>query len=577
MVDYLYIHPEYEKILRSHDLLNLRRLLAWREGLRVSRHEARECRRIEIATDSGVSHIFYLRQEHRIPLAEIGNDLVRSHWPTSRAVKLLRAGELFSAAGIGVAPVAAVIEKRHFGLPSRAAAIQSPAAGKDLYSLLLGFGRPNCRMNNPCSRQRLLAELGALLARIQFAKIDWPDLAAKHIFAEQINFNDRNLPWWQFTLIDIERARAGLTAKVRETQFEQFLYTLRGLISRTDLIRIALGYIGLNQRHPKAVRRNLWTKFFPNGAVWLGKIRAEMEVLRDFPSDQPLPEEDFFERIGRLYVNVRFTEVLREQGLLEPDAIFKFQKGSELHKAGLGRRFRMRFDAILNGNWIWLYLKRVRHPRIKDQIDRILCGTVRHSSCRHERTMIKQLGQCRIPAPTVVAYAEKMFFGYEIASALITQGIVGQSLEKYIPKHFARAAVNGELTRRRNLIRQLANFVCRFHRSGFCHRDLYLSHIFIGFKESGNPIFYLIDLARCFKPRWRKQRWIIKDLGALNFSAPTEMISRTDRLRFFQTYMGVKKLDRRGRILLGRIVVKTCRIEAHAKKRRVVTEERALP
>jgi hypothetical protein len=122
----------------------------------------------------------------------------------------------------------------------------------------------------------------------------------------------------------------------------------------------------------------------------------------------------------------------------------------------------------------------------------------------------------------------------------------------------------------------VAELIRRFHHAGFCHRDLYLAHIFISFKKNGDPIFYLIDLARVFKMGWRKERWIVKDLGALNYSAPGKIISRTDRLRFLKIYLGTRKLSQAQKRLVKKILDKTQRITRHDRKNPKVTGERAI-
>ena len=82
------------------------------------------------------------------------------------------------------------------------------------------------------------------------------------------------------------------------------------------------------------------------------------------------------------------------------------------------------------------------------------------------------------------------------------------------------------------MLADLAGLVGRLHRSGFVHRDLYLSHIFFD-----GLSFRLIDLQRAFRPRWRRRRWLIKDLAALHFSTPAEQVGRWERLRFLCWYV----------------------------------------
>ena len=49
----------------------------------------------------------------------------------------------------------------------------------------------------------------------------------------------------------------------------------------------------------------------------------------------------------------------------------------------------------------------------------------------------------------------------------------------------------------------LADLAARLHSAGLAHRDLYTPHIFLDETPEG-PRLYLIDLARVFKPCWRK-------------------------------------------------------------------------
>ena len=105
-----------------------------------------------------------------------------------------------------------------------------------------------------------------------------------------------------------------------------------------------------------------------------------------------------------------------------------------------------------------------------------------------------------------------------------------------------------------------------FHQTGFVHRDLYLSHIFVDTGD-GRPTFRLIDLARVFRPRWFRRRWIVKELASLNFSTPPNSATATDRLRFLRVYLGRDRLEAADRRLIRRVVGKTGRIARHDARR----------
>ena len=99
-----------------------------------------------------------------------------------------------------------------------------------------------------------------------------------------------------------------------------------------------------------------------------------------------------------------------------------------------------------------------------------------------------------------------------------------------------------------------------FHGTGLCHRDLYLCHIFAEIDAKPvrkTPRFHLIDLARVHRPRWRRMRWIIKDLSQLDASARQVGASRTDRLRFLRAYLHLPREAQRVRWYVRRIVRKS--------------------
>jgi hypothetical protein len=62
-----------------------------------------------------------------------------------------------------------------------------------------------------------------------------------------------------------------------------------------------------------------------------------------------------------------------------------------------------------------------------------------------------------------------------------------------------------------------------------------------------------------------KKSWQIKDLAALNYSAPQKIISRTDRLRFMKHYDPILAKDL---LFLKKIIKKTTQIRSHEEKKR---------
>lgn len=111
---------------------------------------------------------------------------------------------------------------------------------------------------------------------------------------------------------------------------------------------------------------------------------------------------------------------------------------------------------------------------------------------------------------------------------------------------------------------ELASMVRRLHAAGLHHQDLYLNHVlWCGDQAAGGPDLRLIDLGRVREKRHLGQRWILKDLAQLNYSAAG--IPATDRWRFLCLYLG-RRPTRADRRLIRLIRWKSARIAEHTRK-----------
>jgi hypothetical protein len=127
----------------------------------------------------------------------------------------------------------------------------------------------------------------------------------------------------------------------------------------------------------------------------------------------------------------------------------------------------------------------------------------------------------------------------------------------------AEGALRGRL--RRRLLRDLAAAVARMHAAGLHHRDLYLNHVFAD--ASADPArFAVIDCERVGRHRRRLSRWVVKDLAALETSAPPEATAR-ERLAFLVAYLRARGLPRRVlRRLARRVLLKARRMRGHVPR-----------
>lgn len=92
---------------------------------------------------------------------------------------------------------------------------------------------------------------------------------------------------------------------------------------------------------------------------------------------------------------------------------------------------------------------------------------------------------------------------------------------------------------RRAILHRLAAIARDLHGAGINHRDFYLCHFMLkpaSLEAGGSPELYVIDLHRAQCRVQVPLRWLIKDLGALYFSAMNLGFSQREGLRFLRVY-----------------------------------------
>lgn len=231
-------------------------------------------------------------------------------------------------------------------------------------------------------------------------------------------------------------------------------------------------------------------------------------------------------------------------GLDDLDAVFRWHQGERLDKPGLEpwrQRWRIALGHQASAAEV-LYLKRFLNPPLKRQCARWLEGNWRLSTAGIEWRNAQDLAAAGIPAAEAVAFGQEMMGPWERRSFVVLRAVEGTSLEKWVPRYLSRTSAGADEQQRRERIDRLARFVAEFHRAGFVHRDLYLSHVFLESRigkpgESQCEGYRLIDLQRVFRPRWRLCRWVVKDLAALHYSTPADCVTTTERLRFLARYV----------------------------------------
>jgi len=354
------------------------------------------------------------------------------------------------------------------------------------------------------------------------------------------------------------------------------------------------------------------------------------------PSDEdPDRNDDGFVRLNDLVVSQRFVGLLAANGLDSLDALFRAENGQSLRKAGLGG-WRERIRVTLRGAAnqpgepsllplslggrgviglcaagaepracacgslgeardgadrsldVTLYVKRYTRPPRAATRETTRAAPGAQTLAGVEWHWLRRLAEDGIPAPQPVALGEEITGGREARSVLLMTAVPGDALERVLANP---DALDARAIRR--LVRPMAEMVGKFHRLGYVHRDLYLSHVFLDAAEDDGARLSLIDVQRVMRPATHSAYRIVKDLASLNYSAPVGRVTRTDRLRWLRCYLetnalptsskcenplvgkppvapgglGTRRLSGAGRRLVYRIVGKSLQIRRHQARR----------
>lgn len=270
-------------------------------------------------------------------------------------------------------------------------------------------------------------------------------------------------------------------------------------------------------------------------------------------------EGDFIKFEDGFFVDADYADSFRKLGLTSIDSVFHFQGDENLQKSNMAKhRSRLKFDlADMNKT---LFLKRYnRVPKIT-QIKNWLSRKQKASTADYDRLPGRDLGPAGIATPQTVAYGSQWGSFFEKRSFMFMENIEnGISLEEKLPEYFYDADYPSRQKLRCEFINKLADFTRKFHDTGYRHRDYYLCHIFL---IDGKDLC-LIDLHRSFRPTLTSERYRLKDITQLHYSAPGDLISQSDRLRFYLRYRGKDKPDQSDRKFLRKVKRKAWRVAMH--------------
>jgi len=545
----LTMQPEFEPLLKRNGLNSFVALMEGEVGAVFTEHDDREVRRVTLSSETG-SRVFFLKRTFDVGLKQ-------GFWPRfvgkptlSPPLHEWHALHALATAGVNAPQAAACGEERRGGRPRRGFLLMEAIDYQYTLNDWLTVGFPKPKPLDEFERTTLMYAVGLALGKMWRAGIMWPDAKAKHVYAKQTRL-DAPEAAWDVCFLDLERARIYQKALNDPKRVDTLLFAEHRLHKGDPLGDLLAGIApaDIMQHHIDAMLRGVYQTSIdgplPNiDEFFVSRYRQSLdqhhnrhsaEVTPRLPDHFIHPHTYSISKHTNLSTNDHFLSALRRIGITTLDNALSFRKGQSLNKPGLSN-YRERIRIETDEGQPDLYLKRFSRPPLREQLRRMREFKFKRSSGEREIYFARKLLEVGIPTFTPVAWGRRMSGYWEQASAAITAELPGTSLEKLAAhwRDYPGDAPRG--ADRHDIIRQLALVTARMHRSGYFHRDYYLCHIFLERNAEGRALLSLIDLGRMIRPRYLRRRWIIKDLAALHYSAPTDVISRADRLRFLYHY-----------------------------------------
>ena len=260
---------------------------------------------------------------------------------------------------------------------------------------------------------------------------------------------------------------------------------------------------------------------------------------------------------GRILAAMEDVHLLAPLGLDTLDGAMQFDGGVIVRDAGPRKTYRVETPEGV------IFVKIHRDVPLKRRLN--VTGRGSSSPAHIEWDAISMMRKTGFDVPDPVAFGEEInILGCPRRSFIITREVVGKQLDHLLEPGFPNPKELPERQARNQVLRDVAGMVRRFHSTGFYHKDLYLCHLIVTQDERwGRPFF--IDLERVDRDFPPRRRWLVKDLAALYYSAPST-VTKADCLRFLLMYMSKTRVDAHTKRCVRDIVHKAHKIASHVPK-----------
>ena len=235
----------------------------------------------------------------------------------------------------------------------------------------------------------------------------------------------------------------------------------------------------------------------------------------------------------RLVVNREYLMPLRQQGLLEGDALLNLAGHSLVKKHyHHGVCDRVIDKVILGGEDIKAYRKICIDFSFPKTVKHRLTG-VRNVPHRDWKAKLN-LAATGIPVAKPIALIEKRTGPFSSQSAILTAELSGyQSISHLLRQSYRQDCRQTSVDLKKQITDMLVRLLSQLIQAGAINPTLSSKHIFLK-HDNGALSYALIDVGRSRLVVQLKEGHLVKPLSVLHRSMPLELFSSADRLRIFK-------------------------------------------
>ena len=188
------------------------------------------------------------------------------------------------------------------------------------------------------------------------------------------------------------------------------------------------------------------------------------------------------------------------------------------------------------------FIKAHRGVGWREVFKNVLYGRAPIVSAEPEWRAIEQLNQAGVTTPGIAGKGLRGSAPANLESFIVMPALEGMISLEDLTSDWRGATGRNRLLLKRALLQRIADIARHMHSAGLNHRDFYLCHFLVRdrgwsqWKPGDNVDLTLIDLHRVQRRDRVPERWLIKDLGGLLFSALDAGLTRRDLLHFIAAY-----------------------------------------